>query len=216
MAKTIIKIILGVGIALFIVTFAIAVPILFKPFYYWNIKWLDMPESSGFSEETIKTAYDDMIDYLVYGEQFKTGDLPHSEESISHFEDVKKLFSLNFWVLGISAVCIILIFTLVKTKKLSLNSNKHTTAFYSALGLIGFFAAIGIWGAIDFSSLFDAFHRLFFYGKANWVFYNDLEIISILPEELWRNFGILVLSIIIIFVTIIFVHDYFRRKRTLN
>ncbi len=213
MSKTAIKIILGICIALFIVTFAIAVPIFFRPFYYWNIKWLNISDNSGFSEETIKTAYNDIMDYLVLNKQFKTGELPHTEEAKSHFEDCKKLFLLDFWVLGISAAFIIVIFILTKTKKLNLSNKKHTVAFYSALGLIGFFAAIGIWGAIDFSGLFEAFHRLFFFGKTNWVFYNDAEIISILPEELWMNFGILILSVIVISVISIFVYDLLYRKK---
>lgn len=40
-------------LALLILSFSISVPILFRPFYYIQINALDLPEQTGWSEETI-------------------------------------------------------------------------------------------------------------------------------------------------------------------
>lgn len=42
----------SVALALLAVSFSIAVPILFRPFYYVQIGALDLPEQTGWSQET--------------------------------------------------------------------------------------------------------------------------------------------------------------------
>ena len=93
----------SVALALLAVSFSIAVPILFRPFYYVQIGALDLPEQTGWSQETIREAYDEVLDFCVLGRPFGTGQLLWSESGKSHFEDVRVLFTADFWVLGISA-----------------------------------------------------------------------------------------------------------------
>ena len=38
-------------IAIFIISFAIAFVILFRPYYYWNIGWLDLENQTGYTYE---------------------------------------------------------------------------------------------------------------------------------------------------------------------
>ena len=45
-------------LALFLLTAAIAVPILCRPLYYAQIDALDLTENTGWDEETIRGAYD--------------------------------------------------------------------------------------------------------------------------------------------------------------
>ncbi len=212
--KTILKILIGVAVPLFILTFAIAVPILCRPYYYANIKWLNLEEETGFTYQQIKTAYDDVMDYLVCGKEFKTGDLRYSQEGKQHFADCKKLFVLDFVVLGVTAAFLATLFILRKVKKIDLDYKKRTPAFWGVSTMLGLFAALGIYGAIDFDGFFTLFHKVFFAGKDNWVFdsYSD-QIIDILPQRLWANFAILIVVIVVLLVVGVYVLEYVRRRK---
>ena len=54
---------------------------------------MELESETGYSHEVIKEAFDDVMDYLVFGDEFKTGQLEYSEEGKAHFEDCKKLFT---------------------------------------------------------------------------------------------------------------------------
>ena len=51
--------------ALAVLACSIAVPILFRPFYYAQIESLELPARTGYSEEIIREAYDEMLDFCV-------------------------------------------------------------------------------------------------------------------------------------------------------
>ena len=86
----------GLALAILVITFSIGLPIYFRPFYYMQIEPLGIPERTGFDYETVKSSYDELLDYLTLpGREFSTGAFAHSEEGRSHFEDCKVLFDLN-------------------------------------------------------------------------------------------------------------------------
>ena len=68
-------VILALALALFWLTAAIALPILLRPCYYSQARALELDKATGFDYETIFEAYDDVMDYLVYGDEFGTGKL---------------------------------------------------------------------------------------------------------------------------------------------
>ena len=55
----------GIAAALLIISFSIGIPIWFRPFYYWQIDVLEIEEYSGEDRETIREAYDEVLDYLT-------------------------------------------------------------------------------------------------------------------------------------------------------
>lgn len=209
-----VKIFLGVAVALFIITFAIAVPILWRDFYFLNVKWLDIEKESGYTETQIRDAYNEVMDFLVLGEDFGTGELPYSEDGKSHFEDVRALFVLDFVVLGVSALYIIAVYVLAKLKVIQLQYANRSPEVWSLIGLGAFFVVVGIWAVIDFSSLFEVFHHVAFPGKTNWYFsaYTD-AIITILPEKLWFNFVVLVAGVFVAFVVAILLTEKIRKRK---
>ena len=71
MKERILSVVLSVVLALFAVSASIAAPILCRPFYYAQIDALSIPESTGWSKEVIREAFDDMMDYELKGEPFK-------------------------------------------------------------------------------------------------------------------------------------------------
>ena len=95
-------VVMAVVLALVLLTGAVAVPILCRPFYYAHIGPLRLEERTGLTREEIKTAYDEMLDYCLGGEEFSTGVLQWSESGRSHFTDVRGLFLLDLNVLAVS------------------------------------------------------------------------------------------------------------------
>ncbi len=94
---------LCVALVLLTLCVSIALPIYVRPFYYLQIEELNLPEATGYSKEEIKTAYDEVLDYLTLPNRpFGTGVFSHSAEGAAHFADCKGLF--RFLVLGASAV----------------------------------------------------------------------------------------------------------------
>lgn len=191
------SILLSLALTLFFLSAAIAVPILCRPFYYHQIDALDLPEQTGWSEETIRGAYDEVMDYLVFGAPFGTGELRWSESGHAHFADCRTLFQLDFVLLGVSAAVLIVLAVLYRRRKITFHHFfHHSPAFWAAAGLSAVFLVAALWAAIDFTSLFTAFHHAFFPGKTNWVFdWRTDEIILILPEIFWAKAGALVLGL---------------------
>ena len=67
---------LAAAAALALFTGAVAAPILCRPFYYAHIGPLELEARTGLTREEIKTAFDEMLDYCLGGEEFSTGKGP--------------------------------------------------------------------------------------------------------------------------------------------
>ena len=192
---------LGFFIAILIITFSIGLPIYVRPFYYWQIDLLDIPEYSDADKEDIIVAFNELMDYLtIPGKEFKTGILKYSESGKSHFVDCKGLFDLNICALIISLIGVVTLIVLNKKKVFELwRPFGMNVSFCSGAYTLGGFALIGGLAALDFDKAFQIFHKIFFPGKDNWMFswYED-EIIRILPQDFFMNCAILILSSIIL------------------
>lgn len=184
----------SVLLVLFLLSGGIAVPILFRPFYYSQIGALSLPARTGFSPQVIRGAFDAVMDYLVKGAPFGTGALRWSDSGMAHFADCKSLFQLDFLVLGVSAILLLLIGILVLTGRLRLHwFAGRGPCFWACVGMGVALALAAAWALLDFQSLFTAFHTLFFPGKTNWIFdYRADQIILILPEDFWARAAALV------------------------
>lgn len=200
-------------IALMILSGAIAVPVLFRPFFWWHIEPLSLPEMMDMSVSQIKTAYGEMMDYCIgLTDTFSVGVLPFSQSGAAHFADVRRLFVLDLAVLAGAALLLIGVRIFARGKSVRLVG--HTPGFWSAVGLGAAFAAVGIAVAVDFDRAFVAFHKIFFPGKDNWLF-NGREdpVIHMLPEAFFRNCGILILALILISCLSLLIVDLCNRKK---
>lgn len=184
----------SLALALFLVTGAVAVPILWRGFYYGQMEALSLTARTGFSPEVIREAFDTVMDYLVKGAPFGTGRLPWSEEGMAHFADCRGLFRLDFIALAVSALFLLIILLLVWREKVSLHRFLgRGPCFWAFVFMTAAVLVLGVWGLVDFESLFTAFHHAFFPGKTNWVFdYRTDAIILILPEDFWARAAALV------------------------
>ena len=79
------RFVMALSAALATVAGAIAAPILCRPFYYAQIRSLQIGKRTGLSDAVIRGAYDEVMDFLVYGAPFGTGALAYTAEGESHF-----------------------------------------------------------------------------------------------------------------------------------
>ena len=217
MKNKIFSAVFGIAVLFFILSFSIALPIYCRFFYYAQINALNLPEQTGFSFNQIKSAFDQMMNYLTLPNQpFSTGVFKFDSEGASHFKDCKVLFDINLIALLLSSAVIIATFILTKKKKVELYRPFNiSVSFISASAILVIFLIIGVIVAIDFSSAFTVFHHIFFAGKDNWLFDpNQMEVIRILPEQFFLNCAILIgLSIFILCLTII-IYQLIKRKKS--
>ena len=244
-------IILSVSIALIILTGSILVPILFRGLYYSQIDKLNLVEQTGYSEETIREAFDEMMDYCTQGGEeagrtFGTGTLKWSEEGKAHFDDVTKLFNMDIFLFEVAVAVPILFFVakiivgrddkigevstvtghLANSAPGSIGAEKtrhlhpdrilgRGPLFWGPVVLVALFGIIGAVAARDFSGFFVKFHEVFFPGKENWIFDEAQdEIIKILPEEVFRNFALIILAVIIAASVVCILADLVMGRRT--
>ncbi len=205
---------------LYILSSSIAVPLLFKQFYYIQIDDLNVEQDSGLTREQIVTAYSEVIDYCIGTKKdFSAGGLGYSEEGKAHFEDCRKLFILDLIVFFIS-VFILFGFLLIRNKipiKCDRPKN-HGAGYWGAFILLISVLVIGGLGAIDFDKTFVIFHAIFFPGKDNWVFNPEVdEIINILPETFFMRCALLIAVLILlqclVFITADMIGNRKKRKR---
>lgn len=216
MKNKIITIVFIISLLLLLLTISIGTPIYCRFLYYIQIDTLNIEETSGYSYETIKEAYDQVLNFLTLpNREFSTGALKYSESGMSHFVDCKKLFDLNITVLIISLISTITIILLNKFKKIEiLNLSNKTPYFYAGTFSLALPVLLGLLISINFDKAFVIFHKIFFPGKDNWVFdYHTDEIIKILPQKFFMNCAIIIGVVLIILATSMIVYDYISRKK---
>lgn len=205
------KLLLVINISLFIISFSISFVILFRPFYYYHIGYLNIEKETGYTYNEIKESYDDVLNYLTLNKEFKTGKLAYSNEGYDHFKDCKILFIINFVILGVTGIIIII-------KKIYFNKIRvkgFNISFWSSITVLGLFILILITAFIvGFDQCFKTFHNIFFLGKQNWLLDPNVdEIIRILPEEYFMNCALAVISLISIISISIIIKEITRNKK---
>ena len=216
MKSKIFSVLLVFALFIFIISFSIGLPIYLRPFYYVHISTCGLADESGYTEDEIREAYDEMLDYLTLpSREFGTGVMAYSESGEAHFRDCKSLFTINsvaFICSSVVALAVLVLKRLGLTGDLRLGS--FSAVFWSAASLLSLFLVVGIIVSIDFYGFFIAFHKIFFPGKLNWYFdprYD--EIINVLPEKFFMNCALLITGSILIFsLTIIFTELFVRKK----
>ena len=215
----ILTVLFGLSVFLFIITFSIGLPIYCRFFYYLQIEPLGIPKATGYSVQQIKSAYDQVLNYLTLpNTEFSAGVFNFSPEGASHFADCKGLFTLNTTVLIVSSI--ILITLLILTKKGLVNFCRpfgFSVSLISAISIFVVFAILALVVAIDFNSAFITFHHLFFPGKDNWTFDPNVDqIITALPQQFFMNCAILIVASIICLSVGIIIFQVVKKKKRKN
>lgn len=204
-----------VVLALLVLSFSISVPILFRPFYYVQINALHLPERTGWSAETIREAYDQVLDFCVLGKPFGTGQLAWSESGRSHFADVRGLFLLDFAVMAVTALLAVLLLVLYKRGKLRFyRFGGRSPGFWAGVLAAALVLLVGGLAALNFNRAFTVFHAIFFPGKDNWLFDPATDqIILVMPETFFRNCAILIGLVLLACCGALICSDLIHRRR---
>lgn len=194
----------------FAITFSIIFTLNFKPLYYFDVDYLSISASSGFSKDLILQNYDILI---TYNSIFSNKDLIFEGLAMSatgkiHFEEVRDIFVI------ISYLC--LISSLLSALFVLLNIRKKKINFFlwASIGtvLIPIFVGLIMYSNWDF--FFTFVHKILFRNDY-WYFDPVTDpIIRILPNEFFMHCAILIV-IVILFFSVIFLVLYFLFKRKL-
>ena len=205
----ILSVLLAVLTACLVLSSSVAVPILCRPFYYAHIGPLGLVQATGLTEEAIRQAYDEMLDFCLGAPEFSTGALSWSQSGRDHFADVRVLFLLDLAVLALSAALLLLWFLLGRRMGLVPRPLLgRGPGFWAAAGLGIVFAVVGLLASLDFERAFVVFHALFFPGKTNWIFdWRTDPVILILPQEFFRNCALLVLALLLLWCAVLIAAD---------
>ena len=199
------------ALAALAVSAAVAVPLVWRGFYYLHIEALELPAKTGWTVEEIRAAFDEMMDFCVFRREFGTGVMKWSAEGRSHFADCELLFRLDFTVLAVSLAAVLLLWHMGKEYEAVPFGNRGPLFWAGAVPAVVFAAVAGL-AALDFDRAFVIFHSLFFPGKSNWIFnYRVDEIILVLPQVVFRNYGILIVGLLLVFCIGLMLAD---RKKT--
>ncbi len=214
------SIILVITSTLFILSASIYLPLNNRNYYYSQIDKLNVVEDlndwlgEGYTKEDAIEAYDDVLDFIWKGKEFKTGKLAFSEEGKSHFEDCVGLFWFDFILFIVTSVILIISLLLVIFKVFKVVDFKgFSPLFYGGIFSLGIVTFLGIFAALDFDLLFNLFHKIAFPGKENWLFdpYLD-QVILILPEDYFLSCAILIGVGLLSFSTLSIVYSIIKRK----
>ena len=203
------NIIAAVFAAIGVLCISVTITVMFRPLYYFDIDYLDIPQMSGMSEAVIRANYDVLIDYNLLGgpSELNFPDLIMSQQGRIHFEEVKDIF-IFMQIFSIAAVILLVLWIVawVKKKSLSFKWMKFTGI---VIAIIAFTCGCAL--IIDWDWAFTAMHTIFFRNDY-WIFDATTDpVIRILPEEFFIHCGIMI--IILALIQIIILQLVYRRLK---
>ena len=203
------NIIAAVFAAIGVLCISVTITVMFRPLYYFDIDYLDIPQMSGMSETVIRANYDVLIDYNLLGgpSELNFPDLIMSQQGRIHFEEVKDIF-IFMQIFSIAAVILLVLWIVagVKKKSLSFKWMKFTGIVIAIIA-----STCGCALIIDWDWAFTAMHTIFFKNDY-WIFDATTDpVIRILPEEFFMHCGIMI--IILALIQIIILQLVYRRLK---
>ncbi len=181
------------SLILAILTLSITFTINFIPLYEWTAESLDLANRVGLSQDRLMQNYEKLIGYLnkPWVGTLNLPDFPSSESGLFHFYEVKRLFLLNYAILGISGIGAFVYLTYVQKTK---QQWKLIQPFRIAIG-VPFVALFFL--TVNFNRFFILFHELFF-NNDDWIFNAATDpIILVLPEQFFLYTFILAFGLLI-------------------
>lgn len=175
---------------LFILSLSVVLVLNLRTIYYFDIRYQQLEQQTGLSEETIRENYDALIDYNLITKRVKTlefPDFPMSEHGRIHFEEVKRIFVFFQYLCIISGV-ILLVALFKKLPRKDYGSLKLMSVLTAVVPVV-----LGILAATNWNAFFVRFHELFF-DNDYWIFDPNTDpIIRILPDAYFLHCAAVIL-----------------------
>lgn len=206
----------GLSFVLLALTFSIAIPILWRDFYYLHIDLLNIVKATGVSRSDLIYSFNKLMDSLVFYKEFGEGVFEYSVSGMNHFLDCRILFTLDLVTLPISFVVFLVYFILIKTKKIIVyRPAGMSILFYASFVPILLLGALAIYALIDVNSAYTFFHAVLFPGKDNWVFNPRTDpIINALPEQFFLDCGILIFSVLLLVLLVVIIYNIVKKVKS--
>lgn len=189
---------LTVILALLVLSASIAVPILFRPFYYIQIDALRLPERTGWPEEVIREAYDEVLDFCVLGTPLWDRGavlVGVGAEPLCRCPGALSGGLFSFGRHG--CVCGVAPPPEAAAPAGVLPPSGRGPGFWAGVLAAGLVLAVGAWRRWT-SPAFSVFHAVLFPGKDNWLFNPATdEIILIMPERFFLNCALLIGAVLL-------------------
>ena len=198
-----------------VVTFSIAIPILWRDFYFFHIDLLNITEATDCSKSDLIMSFNELMDSLVFYKPFSEGVFDYSISGMNHFLDCRILFTLDLVALPISFIIFLAYIILIKLNFIKVYRIKGMSIlFYASFVPIVVLGALAIFALIDVNSAYAFFHAVLFPGKDNWVFnqYTD-PIINALPEQFFLDCGILIFGVMILILLVVIIFNIVRKVK---
>lgn len=198
-----------------VVTFSIAIPILWRDFYFFHIDLLNITEAAGCSKSDLIMSFNELMDSLVFYKPFSEGVFDYSISGMNHFLDCRILFTLDLVTLPISFIIFLVYIILIKLNFIKVYRIKGMSIlFYASFVPIVVLGALAIFALIDVNSAYAFFHAVLFPGKDNWVFnpYTD-PIINALPEQFFLDCGILIFGVMLLILLVVIIFNIVRKVK---
>lgn len=198
----------GICFLITLIAIGLAFAVNFRPLYYLNISWLELPESTGLNAVVIKENYNALIDYCS---PFFRGDLVFpslraSASGLSHFAEVKQIFTAIYIAGLVSLIFCIVSFTIKR------RNNEYKYLLVSGIVAIVIPVILVILSLINFNALFKVFHMVVF-NNDSWLFNPATDpIIDLLPETFFMECALIIAAVVIIGAVVVII-GYFVRKR---
>lgn len=199
---------IGLLFTLLFISIAVVVTINFRPLYYLDVKLLNIEAISDIPKGEILRNYNALIDYSspFYRGALKFPTLTASESGLSHFADVKNIFTF-FYVLGVITLipCIIIIWQKAKNRD-------YSYLIVTAITAIVLPTILAVLMSLNFENTFILFHKIAFRNN-DWLFDPITDpVINILPDTFFMHCAFLIILIVIL-LSIIFAVLYFTKKK---
>ena len=198
-----------------VATFSIAIPILWRDFYFFHIDLLNITEATGHSKSDLIMSFNELMDSLVFYKPFSEGVFDYSISGMNHFLDCRILFTLDLVALPISFIIFLIYSILIKLNFIKVyRINGMSILFYASFVPILLLGALGVFALIDVNSAYAFFHAVLFPGKDNWVFnpYTD-PIINALPEQFFLDCGILIFGVMLLILLVVIIFNIVRKVK---
>lgn len=192
------------GIGMFLLYFAVLLAIVHvvgtdaELYHQLQMRAGILPEA-GISEEELVELDGSLADYLA-GDFTALDESPFNERELTHMEDCFRLFALLRRVL---LVCGLLAVAMLFLAEIKFKCRSYArAALLGALALLGAILLLGIWGMIDFDSLFTAFHHLLFTNDL-WLLDPRTDLlIRICPQSMFVNMALRIAGFELAFIAL--------------
>lgn len=118
--------------------------------------------------------------------------VPLEQNALAHLQDVK-----NVVLPVLPSLLMLYVATIALGVMLAKKRGAHSLSYPLIVGssiVLFTFAALGIWGVIDFYSLFASIHEVFF-TEGTWTFPSESLLIRMYPLPFWVGMGIVWISV---------------------